>query len=184
MKGFLKLGVLLVTLGVFVVGCSSVPVEEDAAGGDASIDSAGGGNSFSGNDGATTGGFSGGDSFSGSELDNPNSPLSKRIIYFEYDSSVVKDEYTSVVEAHARYLAENPNAQVSIEGHADERGTREYNLGLGERRAAAVQQFLQLLGASPSQMHTVSYGEERPLELGNDEQAWQANRRVELVYPR
>ena len=122
--------------------------------------------------------------FAGHPLDDPDSLLSKKVIYFDFDSSVVKDEFTAVVEAHANYLSANPRARVTLEGHADERGTREYNLGLGERRSIAVEQFLQLLGASPSQLQTVSYGEERPLDFGHDERAWQANRRVELVYDR
>jgi len=117
-----------------------------------------------------------------SELDDPDNPLAKRIIYFEYDSSDIQPEYRGVVEAHAQYLAANPKAVLSLEGHADERGSREYNLALGERRAQAVKNQMTVLGASPEQIHTISYGEERPVAEGHDETAWSQNRRVELVY--
>ena len=117
-----------------------------------------------------------------SELDDPNSPLSKRIIYFEYDSSEINPQYRSVIEAHAQYLVAHPDITLSLEGHADERGSREYNLALGERRAISVKEMMTVLGASSSQIRTISYGEERPVDEGHDEAAWSQNRRVELVY--
>ena len=117
-----------------------------------------------------------------SELDDPNSPLSKRIIYFDYDSSEIKPGYRSVIEAHAQYLVAHPDVTLSLEGHADERGSREYNLALGERRAISVKEMMTVLGAAPSQIRTISYGEERPVDEGHDEAAWSQNRRVELVY--
>ena len=117
-----------------------------------------------------------------SELDDPNSPLSKRIIYFEYDSSEINPQYRSVIEAHAQYLVAHPDITLSLEGHADERGSREYNLALGERRAISVKEMMTVLGASSSQIRTISYGEERPIDEGHDEAAWSQNRRVELVY--
>lgn len=117
-----------------------------------------------------------------SELNDPNSPLSTRIIYFEYDSSDIQERYRDVVEAHANYLVNNPNVVVALEGHADERGSREYNLALGERRALAVKRQMTLLGVAASQVRTVSYGEERPVESGHDDYSWGQNRRVELVY--
>lgn len=117
-----------------------------------------------------------------SELDDPQSPLSKRIIYFEYDSSEIQAEYRSVIEAHALYLAANPGVNLSLEGHADERGSREYNLALGERRALAVENQMTVLGASSAQIRTISYGEERPVDEGHEEYAWSQNRRVELIY--
>lgn len=116
-------------------------------------------------------------------LNDPNSLLSKRIVYFDYDSNVVREEFTPVLEAHANYLTSNPDVKVVLEGHTDEQGTREYNLGLGERRAKAVQQYLMLLGASGGQIEIVSYGEERPAAVGVDEETFALNRRVELVYP-
>ncbi len=117
-----------------------------------------------------------------SELDDPQSPLSKRIIYFEYDSSEIQAQYRAVIEAHALYLAANPSIILSLEGHADERGSREYNLALGERRAQAVKNQMTVLGASTSQIRTISYGEERPIDEGHEEYAWSQNRRVELIY--
>ena len=97
-----------------------------------------------------------------SSLDDPQSLLSVRIIYFEYDSSDVKSEDRATVEAHASYLVANPDTIITLEGHADERGSREYNLALGENRSQTVKRQMTLLGASPSQIRTVSYGEERP----------------------
>lgn len=115
-------------------------------------------------------------------LNDPSSQLSVRIIYFAYDSSEVRPEFRPAIEAHARYLAANPNTIVTLEGHADERGSREYNLALGENRANSVKRQLSLLGASAGQIRTVSYGEERPAVDGHDESAWSQNRRVVIVY--
>jgi len=117
-----------------------------------------------------------------SALDDPSGPLSIRIIYFDYDSSDIRSEYRPTVEAHAGYLAANPDVIITLEGHADERGSREYNLALGERRAQSVKRQMVLLGASAGQIRLVSYGEERPVIEGHDESSWQQNRRVEIVY--
>ena len=115
---------------------------------------------------------------------DPSNPLSKRIVYFAYDSDSIRPEYRAVVEAHARYLRDNPGAKVRLEGHADERGTREYNIALGERRAKSVQQTMLFGGAGASQLSTLSYGEERPVVRGTGDSSWQQNRRVEIVYHR
>ncbi len=104
------------------------------------------------------------------------------VFYFDFDKSVVKANGFSDLEKHAAFLAANPAAQVVLEGHADERGTREYNMALGERRAKAVSRFLQVNGASASQIETVSFGEEKPQILGHSESSWSQNRRVELKY--
>ncbi|MEE9575028.1 MAG: peptidoglycan-associated lipoprotein Pal [Gammaproteobacteria bacterium] len=117
-----------------------------------------------------------------SSLDDPQSLLAVRIIYFEYDSSDIKSDDRATVEAHAAYLVANPNTNMTLEGHADERGSREYNLALGERRAQTVKRQMTLLGASPSQIRTVSYGEERPAIDNHDEYSWSQNRRVEIIY--
>ncbi|NIP72890.1 MAG: peptidoglycan-associated lipoprotein Pal [Gammaproteobacteria bacterium] len=117
-------------------------------------------------------------------LDDSDSILAKRVIYFDYDKSTVDEEYRPVVAAHAEYLAGSPGAQVVLEGHADERGSREYNIGLGERRAEAVRRLLLFQGAADDQVRTVSYGEERPAVNGHDESVWAQNRRVELIYQR
>jgi len=117
-----------------------------------------------------------------SSLDDPTSLLSVRIIYFEYDSSDVKSEDRTTVQAHAAYLVENPDTIITLEGHADERGSREYNLALGERRALTVKRQMTLIGASPDQIRTVSYGEERPAIDDHDDYSWSQNRRVEIIY--
>ncbi|MEO6697131.1 MAG: peptidoglycan-associated lipoprotein Pal [Gammaproteobacteria bacterium] len=135
-------------------------------------------------EGASTGAASEGGTFSGDPLDDPSSPLSQRIVYFELDSSEVKAEDRATVTAHAKYLAGNANATVTLEGHADERGSREYNLALGERRANAVRQLLLAEGATAQQIQVVSYGEEKPADPEHNEDAWSLNRRVELVYNR
>ena len=120
--------------------------------------------------------------FRGNALDDPESPLQVRVIYFDYDASEVRREYQAAVEAHARFLANNPTTAITLEGHADERGSREYNLALGERRANAVRRYVVLLGASAEQLRSVSYGEERPVSEAHDDAAWALNRRVEIIY--
>ena len=115
-------------------------------------------------------------------FDNSESLLSKRVIYFDFDKSEVKSEYRPIVAAHATYAAAHNSARVTLEGHADERGTREYNLGLGERRGNAISGLLSAGGAMGSQLDTVSYGEERPVCRVSDENCWAQNRRVEIVY--
>ena len=108
--------------------------------------------------------------------------LSKRIVYFDFDRADIRADSQTVVSAHAAFLAKNPNIKVRLEGHADERGSREYNIGLGERRGQAVRRALLLSGVAEVQLSTVSYGEERPAAAGSDEQAYGLNRRVEIVY--
>lgn len=108
--------------------------------------------------------------------------LDRRLIYFDFDKSEVRAQDLDIVNAHARYLAANPQQKVRLEGHTDARGTREYNIGLGERRDQAVRRILMLQGAADRQVTTVSFGEERPAVEGDDESAFAQNRRVELVY--
>lgn len=103
-----------------------------------------------------------------------------RVVYFDYDSFIVKEDYRSMIEGHARALSGNKGRRMVIEGHADERGGREYNLALGQRRAEAVLKSLALLGANESQLEAISYGKERPVDEGHDEAAWAKNRRAEL----
>ncbi len=108
--------------------------------------------------------------------------IAKRRVYFAFDSSQLDDENRKIVEAHARNLAANPNIKVHLEGHCDERGTREYNLALGERRAQTVERAMRVLGVPANRLTTVSYGEEKPVAPGHDESAWAQNRRVEILY--
>ncbi|QYK00167.1 peptidoglycan-associated lipoprotein Pal [Shewanella psychrotolerans] len=106
----------------------------------------------------------------------------EHIIYFDFDRSSVSSEFSEVLNAHGEYLVEHPNVRVMIEGHADERGTPEYNIALGERRAKAVAKYLQSMGVSPSQMSIVSYGEEKPLDFSRTDDGFAKNRRAVLVY--
>jgi peptidoglycan-associated lipoprotein len=115
-------------------------------------------------------------------FNDPASPLYKKSIYFDFDSFLVKSEYQPVVEAHGKYLAANKTRRVVIEGNTDERGGREYNLALGQKRAEAVKQRLMLLGATDSQIETVSFGKEKPKATGSTEEAWAQNRRADIVY--
>lgn len=111
-----------------------------------------------------------------------DSCLRKRVIYFDLDKSEIRPEFEAQVACHAEYLRQFPDARATLEGHADERGSREYNLGLGERRGNAVQAALSAAGASRAQLEVVSYGEEHPVCREHDESCWSKNRRVEVVY--
>jgi len=108
----------------------------------------------------------------------------QRSVYYDFDRSDVKPEFRPAVEAHARYLRDNPDAHVTIEGNGDERGSREYNLALGQKRAEAVQRMMRLSGAADGQIESVSFGEEKPKALGHDEASWAENRRSDVVYQR
>lgn len=117
-------------------------------------------------------------------FDDPEALAAHSIIYFDFDSSTIRPEYSQTVASHANNLVNNGALRVRLEGHTDERGSREYNIGLGERRAQAVRRALMLQGVRGEQIVTVSYGEERPAVTGSDEEAWAMNRRVEIVYQR
>ena len=115
-------------------------------------------------------------------LKDPNSPLSKRVIYFDYDKDTVKPEFAALVQAHAGYLGQNRTRKVRLEGHADERGSREYNMALGQRRADAVRKATAVLGVGSERIETISFGEDKPKAQGHDEASWAQNRRVEIIY--
>jgi peptidoglycan-associated lipoprotein len=119
---------------------------------------------------------------SGDPRKDPASPLSKRSIHFDFDSFVVKDEYRPMLEAHAGYLASKRDARVILQGNADERGSREYNLALGQKRAEAVRKALAVLGVNDAQMEAISFGEEKPRAEGATEEAYAENRRTDVVY--
>jgi peptidoglycan-associated lipoprotein len=110
--------------------------------------------------------------------------MNERIVYFALDSATLDDASIELLKQHGQYLADNPGEKTRLEGHTDERGSREYNIGLGERRAVSVQSILLVNGATADQLTTISFGEERPAVLGSDEGAWAQNRRVEIVYER
>jgi len=174
-----KVFLVMVAAAVLVVGCKSKPVQEEASastpvpttsstpmqtGGVATV-----------NMDERAGGSQG--------ANGPSGQLAaQRVIYFDFDSSDIRNEYVDVIAAHGRYLASNATMRVRLEGHTDERGSREYNIGLGERRSQTVKRALMLQGVRESQIATVSYGEERPAAAGGDEAAWSKNRRVEIVY--
>ena len=141
------------------------------------------------NAGANSAGAQGGENANGGPFGNQNSvpgpqegTLAKRTIYFDFDSAVIKDEGTEIVAAHAKYLSDHADARVRLEGNTDERGSPEYNIGLGMRRAQAVRQALLLQGASAAQLTVVSYGSEHPVDPAHNEAAWVKNRRVDIVY--
>jgi peptidoglycan-associated lipoprotein len=115
-------------------------------------------------------------------LKDPNNILSKRVIYFDFDSNMVKEEFRPLVSAHAKYISQNAKAKMIIQGHTDERGSREYNLALGQRRSDAVKQMMSVLGAEGARVETVSYGEEKPVAQGTGEAAFAQNRRAEILY--
>lgn len=118
----------------------------------------------------------------GNPLKDPGNILSQRSVFFDYDSNLVKDEFKPLVTAHARYLQQNQKATMRVEGNADDRGSREYNLALGQRRAEAVKQMMQLLGARADQIESVSFGEEKPRCTDQSESCWSQNRRGDIVY--
>lgn len=128
------------------------------------------------------------DALEGEELDmaleDPDSPIAKRTVHFDFDSSEVREEDMPILESHGEFLADHPAQQITVEGHTDERGSREYNLALGERRAEAVKRILVLNGAGEDQLEIVSYGEENPVASGSSEEDYEQNRRAELVYRR
>jgi peptidoglycan-associated lipoprotein len=181
MRKYLWIGLIAAAL----VGCSSTPsteapVDDKSAAGTAGA-GAGGAQTGSAAGGGVTGSATGSGA-SGNPLRDPNNILSKRSVYFDYDSFVVKDEYRPLVEAHARYLQQNRNARAIVQGNTDERGSREYNIALGQKRADSVKRMMTLLGATESQIETVSFGKEKPKNPGHDESAYAENRRDDILY--
>jgi peptidoglycan-associated lipoprotein len=172
--------ILTVLFVALAAGCSSKATKEQEGLGDSTYAGQPGGGAQTGSGGATSAGQ--GSAFDDSAAAGPRASAKNRTVYFEYDRDEIKPEYRDLVAGHGKFLAANPNVRVRLEGHADERGSREYNIGLGERRAQAVKQALLLQGAGASQLTTVSYGEERPAATGSDEESWSLNRRVEIVY--
>jgi peptidoglycan-associated lipoprotein len=136
--------------------------------------------------GAETGGAGGGgvqgETLGGSQGAMGAERPEKMRVYFEFDSSAIDADNRLIVEQHAAYLMANPALKVNLQGNTDERGTREYNLALGERRATSVERMLRVLGVSSDRITTISYGEEQPVAMGHDESSWRLNRRVEIVY--
>ena len=173
--------VIAALVAAFLAGCQTpapAPVEDKsgAAGTTSSSSSSGTSTAGTGTSGVTgqTSGYS--------PLKDPNNILFKRSVYFEFDSFTVAEQYKPIVEAHAKYLAANRNAKVTLQGHADERGSREYNIALGQKRADAVKRMMALLGVQETIVESVSFGKEKPKNMGHDEAAWAENRRVDIIY--
>lgn len=129
-----------------------------------------------------TSGLADPDAWKADPLNHPDSPLQKRVVYFGFDDASLTTEGRGLVEAHAKYLAANAGQHIVLEGHADERGTREYNIALGQQRAETVRRMMLLYGVSSAQIRVLSYGEEKPAVFGHDDQSWTLNRRVEIRY--
>ena len=181
MRNFLLVAIIAAALA----GCSTTPTTEapveDRGTAGATAPGAGGAQTGGAQSGGVTGSQVGG-AQGAAALRDPNSILSKRSIYFDFDSFVVKDQYRPLVEAHARYLQSHPNARMTIQGNTDERGSPEDHIALAQKRADAVKRMMLLLGARDNQIETVSFGEERPKNPGHDESAWAENRRDDIVY--
>ena len=176
--------ILVAMLATTMVACGDrIKLDDDATGGSENESGATAG----GIDGA---GGAGGTALEGGKLvsyeenaiNDPNNVLSEKIIYFGFDSNSVSDDFVELVKHHGKYLSFNISASVRLEGHADERGTREYNVALAEARAQAVKQLMIYEGASNDQISVISYGEEKPVEFGHDDESMSLNRRVEIVY--
>jgi peptidoglycan-associated lipoprotein len=175
MRSMIRLAAVFVVLAMFA-GCASTAKKPgEAAPGTAAQPEAG-----AGAQGIPQGTQQG--ALPASELDNPQSPLSKREIYFDFDSSLIKPEYLAIIKAHGQYLMDHPQAKIRLEGNTDERGSREYNLALGERRAQSVARVMELQGVASDQIEVVIYGEEKPVCTAHDEACWSQNRRVDIVY--
>jgi len=170
---YVRLVLCILTL-VALSACGSAPVRGDGING----------GGVSGSDGVTAAGVSTVDA-DGIPID-PNSVAgrapSERTVYFDFDTSEIRPEYLEIIVQHGRYLAQNPEGRVRLEGHTDERGTREYNIALGERRAQSIARMLQLQGVSSAQVRNVSYGEELPVDENHTADAWAKNRRVQIIY--
>ena len=171
---------LSAVLAIMIAGCSSTPSDPEQDG--APVESRGGSTSTGGPSIATV--TTGGGEGRGlpAALTDPKSILSKRSVYFDYDSFEVKAEYKDLLTSHAKFLADNRQYKMLIQGNTDERGSREYNLALGQKRADAIKKMLALLGAREDQLESVSLGEEKPKNEGQNEAAWAQNRRGDMLY--
>lgn len=181
-------------LALSVAACGeSIKPDDDTTGDDNNAQNTDAGSGTAG--GATAGGINAGAGTGGTALEggklvsyeknsinDPNNVLSEKIVYFSYDSNSVGDDYVELVKHHGKYLSFNANASVRLEGHADERGTREYNVALAEKRAQSVKQLMLYEGAGNDQISIISYGEEKPIAFGHDDESMGLNRRVEIVY--
>lgn len=166
--------IIVLVCSMFVVGCAKKPkptvttVQPGGGSGVATTPQGGSGTTAT--------------EISADPFSDPANPLSHAVIYFDYNSSTVRSGDIDVINAHARYLADNPSAKIRLEGHADERGSREYNVALSENRGISVKRLMMFQGIRSDQTETVAYGEERPIEFCHAESCWSKNRRVEIIY--
>jgi peptidoglycan-associated lipoprotein len=168
-----------IVLAALLAGCASNPTPEKVAVEERNVTP--GSNTGAGTAGTTGAGVTG-TTTGGNPLHDPRNILSKRSVYFDFDSYAVKDDYKPLIEAHAKYLQANRSARMTLQGNCDERGSREYNIALGQRRADTVKRMMLLYGATDPQIETVSFGKEKPRNAGHDEAAWAENRRDDMVY--
>ena len=166
-------------LAALLAACSSTAVKDKPA---APVEDSSKSSASSAADGSASTGAASQDSVGANALKDPNNILSKRSVYFDFDKDEVKAEYRPLVDAHAKYLQANPNAKVMIQGNADSRGSREYNLALGQRRSVAVKKAMNVVGAQDKQIETVSYGEEKATQTCKDDGCWSHDRRADIVY--
>ncbi len=177
-----KLSILCITIFV-ISGCASKGTQEDTAADEAlAIETPTEEGSTSSPIGTEASGALGESTAENMNVDPGNSLRDEKIIYFDYDSSQLEETTRAIIDAHADYLLNNPDLQVTLEGHADERGSREYNLALGEKRANVVKRALMIKGVQKSQINSISFGEEKPQVDNHTEEAWSSNRRAVFVY--
>jgi peptidoglycan-associated lipoprotein len=176
--------ILISALLALLAACASTANQEQAPAGveDRSVGATGAQSQGIGSTGVTGTELAGQKGAGGNPLTDPSNILSKRSIYYDFDKFDVKDEYRPIIEAHAAYLRDHPDAKVLIQGNTDERGSREYNVALGQRRADGVKKLLLLLGAKEDQVEAVSLGEEKPKAQGTTEEAYAQNRRCDILY--
>lgn len=181
MRNALRTCVAILVGAFLLAGCPTTPVNDKSGGTGAG---AGVDDRTTGGSGARTSGIGGGRGgrYTAADLNDPTSPLYQRVIYFDYDKAEILPQFVDILRAHAQYLGTGGAVRVTLEGHTDERGSREYNLALGDQRAETVQRFLRAEGVAAGQIDTLSYGEERPADPGHEEAYWALNRRVELIY--
>jgi peptidoglycan-associated lipoprotein len=172
----------VVLAAVLLAACSTTPKETGAPVDERNPSAGATGAATSGAGGGSVAGTANQGAGQTNPLKDPANILSKRSVYFDFDAYAIKDDYKSLLEAHAKYLQANRGAHMTVEGNTDERGSREYNIALGQRRADAAKRMMMLFGATDAQIDTVSFGKEKPKNPGHDESAWVENRRDDLVY--
>ncbi|MDH5393356.1 MAG: peptidoglycan-associated lipoprotein Pal [Gammaproteobacteria bacterium] len=173
--------ILLMLAVLILAGCPAQPTKDDDAA-KAVTDAVETGKLAADGKSQATAFTAGDEPYRKDAINDATSPLSQKVIYFDYNSSSIKEEYRDLVTWHGRYLASNKDMKLRLEGHTDERGSREYNIALADSRALAVSRMLMFQGATKKQIEVISYGEEKPVALEHNEEAWSKNRRVQLVY--